>query len=141
MIGSLNKSTMRGQGCLPLLSVLFMITLSVTLAGCTSQSASGTGNPAGQAPVVKIADIIKNPAAYNGTTVVVQGRISGECGSGCWFMLDDGTGTLYVDLAPNNFVIPQISGTAVTVHGSIRVAQGDPTLVATKVVTDSRSYP
>jgi uncharacterized protein YdeI (BOF family) len=90
---------------------------------------------------VKIADITRNPAAYNGTPVVVQGKINGECGSGCWFMLDDGTGTLYVDLAPNNFAIPQIPGTTVTVHGIISVTKGDPTLIATKVVTDSRSYP
>ncbi|MGB9175494.1 MAG: hypothetical protein WCB46_01995 [Methanoregula sp.] len=123
------------------LPAVLILTGALLTAGCTSQPASGTANPAGQTPAVKIADILKNPAAYNGTAVAVQGKINAECGSGCWFMMDDGTGTLYVDLAPNNFAIPQISGTTVVVHGTISVIKGDPTLVATKVVTDSRTYP
>jgi uncharacterized protein YdeI (BOF family) len=123
-------------------AVLIVILVGALLAaGCTSQPASGTGGPAAQARAVKIADILKDPAAYNGTAVAVQGKIAGECGSGCWFMMDDGTGTLYVDLAPNNFVIPQISGTTVVVHGTINVTNGDPTLIATKVVAGSRTYP
>lgn len=91
--------------------------------------------------VVSISEIIKNPSAYNKTDVLVRGKIITECGSGCWFILDDGTGTLYVDLAPNNFAIPQIRGTTVVVHGTIGVKNGDPSLIATKVVTDSRTYP
>lgn len=125
------------------LSAVLIVILAGALlaAGCTSQPASGTGGPAAQAPAVKIADIIRDPAAWNGTAVAVQGKIAGECGSGCWFMMDDGTGTLYVDLAPNNFAIPQISGTTVVVHGTISVTNGDPTLIATKVVTGSRTWP
>jgi uncharacterized protein YdeI (BOF family) len=123
-------------------AVLMLILAGVILtAGCTSQPASGTGGPAAQDPAVKIADIVRDPAAWNGTAVAVQGKIAAECGSGCWFILDDGTGTLYVDLAPNNFAVPQISGTTVVVHGTIGVKNGDPTLIATKVVTDSRTYP
>jgi uncharacterized protein YdeI (BOF family) len=122
--------------------VLIMILAGAMLAaGCTSQTAAGTGSPATQVPVLKIADILKDPATYNGTTVVIQGKITNECGSGCWFMIDDGTGTLYVDLAPNNFAIPQITGTTVVVHGNISITRGDPTLVATNIVTDSRTYP
>jgi uncharacterized protein YdeI (BOF family) len=118
---------------------------SIVIAGCTSTagpapvSPPGTGNLT--ATTVKIADILKNPAAYNGTAVIVQGKITNECGSGCWFMLDDGTGTLYIDLAPNNFVIPQLRGTQVVATGTIGVANGDPTLFATKVDTGTRSYP
>jgi uncharacterized protein YdeI (BOF family) len=125
------------------LSVVLILILAGALlaAGCTSQPASGTGSPTGQTPAVKVADILKNPAAYNGTAVVIQGKITNECGSGCWFMMDDGTGTLYIDLAPNNFAIPQIQGTTVVVQGTISVTKGDPTLVATKVVTDSRTWP
>lgn len=123
-------------------AVLIVILAGALLAaGCTSQPASGKGGPAAQAPAVKIADIIRDPAAWNGTAVAVQGKIAGECGSGCWFLMDDGTGTLYVDLAPNNFAIPQISGTTVVVDGTITVTNGDPTLIATKVVTGSRTWP
>jgi uncharacterized protein YdeI (BOF family) len=123
-------------------AVLILILAGALLAaGCTSQAASGTGSPTGQTPAVKIADILKNPAAYNGTPVVIRGKITNECGSGCWFMMDDGTGTLYVDLAPNNFAIPQIQGATVVVEGTISVTKGDPTLVSTKVITDSRTWP
>lgn len=121
--------------------LIVILTGTMLIAGCTSQPLSGTGSPAAPSSFVKIADILKNPSAYNGTVVAVQGKITAECGSGCWFILDDGTGTLYVDLAPNNFVIPQISGTTVKVYGTIGEKNGDPVLDATKVVTDSRTYP
>ena len=141
MIVSPTKSGLRGPGYLPLFCALTIIIVSVAFAGCTSQTTPGTGSPTAQTPFVTTADILKNTAAYNGTAVAVQGKINAECGSGCWFILDDGTGTLYVDLAPNNFVIPQISGTTVVVHGTIGMKNGDPVLSATKVVTDSRTYP
>ena len=126
-------------------ALALILACSIIIAGCTSTSGPAPVSPAGTvtitATTVKIADILKNPAAYNGTAVIVQGKIINECGSGCWFMLDDGTGTLYIDLAPNNFVIPQLRGTPVVATGTIGVANGDPTLFATKVDTGTRSYP
>ncbi len=141
MIGSPTKSGLKGPRYLPLLGALTIIIVSVAFAGCTSQTPPGTDSPTSQTPFVTIADILKNTAAYNGTAVAVQGTITAECGSGCWFILDDGTGTLYVDLAPNNFVIPQIPGSTVVVHGTLGMKNGDPVLSATKVVTDSRAWP
>ena len=114
---------------------------AVLIAGCASQSASVAKTTAPQTSAVKVADILKDPAAYAGKNVTVEGKITNECGSGCWFMLDDGTGTLYVDLAPNNFAIPQLRGTTVVVQGTIGVVNGDPTLVGTLVAADSRSWP
>jgi hypothetical protein len=122
-------------------ALIVILTGTMLIAGCTSLPSSGTSSPAVPSSLVRIADILKNPSAYNGTVVAVQGKINAECGSGCWFMMDDGTATLYVDLAPNNFAIPQIQGTKVVVEGTISVIKGDPTLVATKVVTDSRTWP
>jgi len=121
--------------------LLLLIAGAVLVAGCTSPPATGTGGAAVQGKTIAIGDILKSPGTYNGTAVSVQGKINGECGSGCWFILDDGTGTLYVDLAPNNFAIPQISGTTVAVDGTIGIENGDPILVATKVVAGSRSWP
>ena len=117
------------------------IIIFVGIAGCTS--AIGTGAPTIKTPanIVSIGDIIKNPAAYNGTTVIVKGKITNECGSGCWFMLEDGTGLIYVDLAPNNFAIPQLQHSTVIVTGVIHVVKGDPTLYAATVTTDARTYP
>ena len=129
------------RSLLVLLAALSIITIFVGTAGCTS--AIGTDAPTMKTPanIVSIGDIIKNPAAYNGTTVVVKGKITNECGSGCWFMVNDGTGTLYIDLAPNNFAIPQLQGSSVIIEGNIVIANGDPTLNAVKVVTDARTYP
>ena len=142
MIEPLYRSGLRGLRYLPLLCVIIVIIVSVAFTGCTSLEGTSQA-PASQetSTVVSIGEIIKNPSVYNSTDVLVHGKILSECGSGCWFILDDGTGTLYVDLAPNNFVIPQISGTPVAVQGTIEIINGDPVLVAVKVVTDSRTYP
>jgi len=56
-------------------------------------------------------------------------------------MVNDGTGTLYIDLAPNNFAIPQLQGSSVIIEGNIVISNGDPTLNAVEVVTDTRTYP
>lgn len=110
---------------------------AVLLTGCTTQSSSIQV----LSPGVTSGAIIKDPAAFEGKTVVLKGKIEGECGSGCWFLLDDGTGQLYVDLAKNNFAIPQLQGSTVIVKGVIGVENGDPKLYGTNVTTDSRTYP
>ncbi len=122
-------------------TLILLLAGALLAAGCTSPPATGAGGPAAQGKTIMIGDILKNPGTYNGTAVSLQGKIVTECGSGCWFILDDGTGSLYVDLAPNNFAIPQISGTTVAVDGTIGMKNGDPILVATKVVAGSRSWP
>ena len=126
---------------LPLL-LAGMLIATILITGCTSQPISGetTSTPALPGSV-SVGEIVKLPFAYDGKVVVVKGKIASECGSGCWFMLDDGTGIIYVDLAPNNFAIPQLQGSTVTVKGVIHVSKGDPTLYATNITTDSRSYP
>lgn len=110
---------------------------AVLLTGCTMQSSSDQA----LSPGVTSGAIIKDPAAFEGKTVVLKGKIAAECGSGCWFLLDDGTGQLYVDLAGNNFAIPQLQGSAVVVKGVVRVENGDPKLYATNITADSRTYP
>jgi hypothetical protein len=110
---------------------------AILLAGCTSSSAPDQA----LSPGVTNGAIIKDPAAYDGRDLILKGKIAIECSSGCWFLLDDGTGQLYVDLAKNNFAIPQLQGSTVVVKGVIRVENGDPKLYATNVTTDSRTYP
>ncbi|MCX6689992.1 MAG: hypothetical protein NTZ39_09950 [Methanoregula sp.] len=115
---------------------------AVLIAGCTTQPApAGTPSAPVSTGSVSIGEIVKDPAAYEGKEVVMKGKITNECGSGCWFMLEDGTGLIYVDLAPNNFAIPQLQGATVVVKGVIHVAKGDPTLTAATVATGARTYP
>lgn len=77
----------------------------------------------------KIQDIIKNEPAFDGKYVVIEGKIDSECGSGCWFIVDDGTGQLYVDINPNNLVIPQKRGSQVKVYGEITTRDNDPLMI------------
>jgi uncharacterized protein YdeI (BOF family) len=108
-------------------------------AGCTShakEEVSG-GNSIN---TVKIGDILENPASYNGTTVLINGKVVNQCGSGCWFFLDDGSGTIYVDLLPNNFAIPPMLGSKVTVEGSVVVNGRDVSILGTSVITDLKVY-
>jgi len=141
MMESRNRLKDRINRSLPVLLVALGIIFFVGIAGCTSAVGTGATTVKTPANVVSIGEILKNPSAYNGTTVVVKGKITNECGSGCWFMVNDGSGTLYVDLAPNNFAIPQLQGSPVLIDGNIVISNGDPTLNANKVVTDTRTYP
>lgn len=120
---------------LPLLAATILAGL-ILAAGCTAQQAESDAPGS-----VAIGTIAGNPAAFEGTEVVVKGKIKNECGSGCWFILEDETGIIYVDLSPANFAIPQLQGSTVVVRGIVYNASGDPTIHATAVSTGSRTYP
>jgi len=114
-----------------------LLLLAAFISGCTAPSSSAPS----LSPGVTNGAIIKDPASYAGKDLVLKGKIAIECGSGCWFLLDDGTGQLYVDLAENNFAIPQLQGSTVVVKGVIRVENGDPKFFATNVTAGDRSWP
>lgn len=84
-------------------------------------------------PVVKIGDILTDPKAYDGKKLVVQGKISRECPSGCWFNLQDGNAVIYIDLAANNMVIPQKTGSTARVTALVVREGNDVYLVGSKV--------
>ena len=87
--------------------VLATLLLSAALlAGCTAQPSAVPSATVG----VTNGAIIQDPSSFEGKELVLNGKIATECGSGCWFLLDDGTGQIYVDLAENNFAIPQTPG-------------------------------
>ena len=137
-----------------------LVGLILAFMGCAqasyeSDTNTGSANAAGNTPVaenpatsvtetsqipneegpkiIKIGDILAKPGSYKGQEVIVEGKIISECGSGCWFTLDDGTGTVYVDLKPNNFVIPQKRGAAAKVYGEIVIENGDAYIIGKKV--------
>ena len=89
---------------------------------------------------VKISDILANETAYHGKMVVVEGKIELECGSGCWFVLNDGTGSIYVDILPNNFVIPQKSGEDARVFGEVTTKNGEPQIIGKMVKIGGEVY-
>ncbi len=89
---------------------------------------------------VEIQEIIEDGSAYDGQMVVIEGKIETECPSGCWFIVDDGTASIYVDILPNNFVIPQKRGSEVKVYGEVTTQDGDPMMIGKIVEIDGEIY-
>ncbi|MCJ7445758.1 MAG: hypothetical protein MUO26_14765 [Methanotrichaceae archaeon] len=89
---------------------------------------------------VKIQEILQNESAYDGKYVVIEGKIDTECPSGCWFILNDGSATIYVDILPNNFVIPQKRGSSAKVYGEVTTIEGDPMMIGKMVEIDGAIY-
>jgi hypothetical protein len=140
-----------------------VVGLVLVLVGCAKASYvpdtnTGTTNAAGNTPVaenpattvqetpqtpqtlndegqriIKIGEILAKPNNYKGQEVILEGKIVTECPSGCWFTLDDGTGTVYVDLKPSNLVIPQKRGAAAKIYGKVVIENGDAYIIGTKV--------
>jgi uncharacterized protein YdeI (BOF family) len=87
-----------------------------------------------------ISDILENVTAYNGSMVVVEGNIELECASGCWFVLNDGTGSIFVDILPSNFVIPQMGGEDAKVYGEVTLKNGEPQIIGKMVKIGGEVY-
>ncbi|MGB7545263.1 MAG: hypothetical protein WBL92_06655 [Methanothrix sp.] len=89
---------------------------------------------------VEIMDILQNASAYEGKMVVIEGMIETECPSGCWFIVNDATGSIYVDILPSNFVIPQERGEDAKVYGEVVVKDGDPMIIGKMVQIGGEIY-
>ena len=115
--------------------------LLLLLTSLAMQTALARDEPAElKAEEVKISEILENETAYHGKMVVVEGKIELECGAGCWFVLNDGTGSIYVDILPNNFAIPQKSGEDARVYGEVTLTNGDPQIIGTMVLIGGVVY-
>lgn len=89
---------------------------------------------------VTIGEILESPDTYTGQNVTFNGTISSQCGSGCWFILSDDTGDLYVTLLANNFVIPPAIGKKATVTGLVE-KKDDLFVTGSKVTVGDTTYP
>ena len=117
-------------------SLLFILLTSLVL-----QTVQAKDEPAElKQEEVKILDILENETAYHGKMVVVEGKIELECGAGCWFVLNDGTGSIYVDILPNNFAIPQKSGEDARVYGKVTLKNGEPQIIGKMVKISGEVY-
>jgi hypothetical protein len=108
-----------------ILSVLLVASVMLTLVSCkpkgpkVEDSYKGEGTfDVGTVQAVEINDLIKTPEKYAGTFVSIKGVIVTECSVGCWFYMEDEAGNqVHVDLAGQNFNIPQTVGRKVKVTG------------------------
>ena len=111
------------------------------MAAMVIQSVQATEEPVElKNETVKIQEIVKNESAFDNKYVVIEGKIGSECGSGCWFIVDDGTAQLYVDILPSNFVIPQKRGSQVKVYGKVTNRNNDPLLIGKIVEINGEVY-
>lgn len=70
---------------------------------------------------VTVKEVMEGNSTFMGRAVELEGTIAKECPSrGCWLVLDDGTGSILVDLKPNNFTMPlNMTGKAARVLGNV----------------------
>ena len=97
-------------------------------AGCSRLETYG--GPISNRNLTAIKDIVMHPKDYDGKTVTVKGKIKLVCETGCWFNLEDAGATIYTDLAPAGFAIPQKVGRDATAEGKISIESGKLTLNA-----------
>jgi len=120
---------------------LIRASLLITFVALVMQSVQAAEEPAElRNETIKIQDIVQNEPALDGKMVVIEGKIDSECGSGCWFIVDDGTAQLYVDINPSNFVIPQKRGSQVKVYGKVTTRDNDPLLIGKIVEIGGEIY-
>jgi len=115
---------MRKTKNIKLIGVLLIIILIILgISGCSGNSSNSSDNSERygvnitEKGVVNTKDILANPDKYLGQTLRLEGTIVRECPSGCWFFLEDETGTIYVDINPSGLSIPPKVGKKVVVEG------------------------
>ena len=103
-----------------------IFTVITTAVGCSRLETYG--GPISNRDLTALKDIVMHPKDYAGRTVTVKGKIKLVCETGCWFNLEDEGATIYTDLAPSGFAIPQKVGRSATVEGKISIESGKLTL-------------
>lgn len=108
---------------LGLLLLILLLTIVIgSIVGCGGSEKFGEEITVIE--ITKIKDILIDPDKYVGKTIRVEGKIIRECPSGCWFYLKDDTGTIYVNILPSGFAIPQKVGAKAVVEGKLESKEG-----------------
>ena len=108
------------------LSIVIILTVMMSLVACSSER-YGLGVDK-NIPLMKVKDIVLD-STISGKKVTVSGNISSQCmSSGCWFVLRDDTGQVFINLAPNNMIVPprmerpaKVTGTVITRPGELQI--------------------
>lgn len=114
--------------------IMAFLLVSLFLVGCSKEEVYGSGvNP--QATAITVEDAFLKPQFLeNEMPITIAGNIQTQCTSnGCWFVLRDATGQIFVDLARNNFTLPARGGREVNASGTLTVFNNNLMLVASGV--------
>lgn len=97
--------------------ILIFFMFAVTSTGCSAEKyGSGVDKTL---PTVKVKDIFLD-SSLQGKVVNLEGVIATQCqSSGCWFFLSDGTGRIFINLAPKGFALPPKTGKKAKVTGEV----------------------
>ena len=109
--------------------VILILNLALALSGCGRKKSEQYGQQISNHNTTHISDILKEPEAFSGKTVTIDGKIVRECMTGCWFDVEGEKGSIHVDVKPSGFAIPQKVGKEVIVEGSVSLRDGQLTLV------------
>ncbi|NLD99850.1 MAG: hypothetical protein GX640_08240 [Fibrobacter sp.] len=83
----------------------------------------------------RLSDILREPASFNGKSVVVKGIISGQCPSLCEFFLKDGAH--HVTIFPQGYKLPKLqTGKKVTVLATVTTGDENVILSALGIQTE-----
>ena len=96
-----------------------VIVLTLSIIGCAAQG-KDFGAAITETNTIPIKDILAKPEQFLNQTVRVEGKITDECPAGGWFLLQDESGTIYVNLHPSYFAIPQAIGRKAAAQGRVR---------------------
>ncbi len=90
--------------------------VAVFVSGCGGDKPIRLGvSIPGEAPVVKLAQVMESPTEYDGQTFVMNGTIIGQCASLCEFFFRDGAHR--ATIFPQGYQFPRLpSGKPVTVY-------------------------
>lgn len=111
-----------------ILSVVLAVVVVSSLLGCSSEK-YGAGVD-GRTASVKIKDIFLDSTS-EGKKVTLEGKVNTQCGSnGCWFVLQDDTGQVFINLAPHNMTLPPRIDRTARVTGLVARVQGELQIVA-----------
>ncbi|MHB8881297.1 MAG: OB-fold nucleic acid binding domain-containing protein [Thermodesulfovibrionales bacterium] len=109
----------------PLLTAVLALFMFI---GCSGEKyGAGVDSKVG---VIKVKDIFLDSNAA-GKKVTLEGKVSTQCVSnGCWFVLQDDTGQVFINLGPKNMTLPPRLDKTARVTGTVARVQGELQLIA-----------
>lgn len=123
--------------------LIFSLIVACTLiSACIATESDGSSVSNSTTPrSITLGELLENPSEYTDQVFEITGKITSQCGSGCWFIISDESGDLFVDLKPKDFVIPPSMGKEVTVTGIIKVKGSDVSWIGDSVTINGKTYP
>lgn len=105
------------------------VLITVALLGCAEAENYGAVVDK-NIQTMKVKDIFLDRNVV-GKRVALKGTISSQCASnGCWFVLKDDTGQIFINLGPNNMTMPPRMNKTAKVMGIVYPVQGELQIIA-----------